>query len=233
MTEAELIERLQRLERANRQLWLLAVGAVALLAAVIGFRVAYAAPGIPQKIVAHEFDVVDGSGKARIRMKVQSNSIATVQILDTAGVVQAQMIEGPVTGPGIELGLHKVPDFLQVGAPGMLGSDIQIGDIPQIGPMISVNRPGSILGPATVMSALPDGRVGFAILDSKAHDRVDITLSKAGQPNIELSDFQGYTMDLGSTDTVAPATGETQQTSAASIVMFGNDKEHHVIWRAP
>lgn len=40
-------------------------------------------------------------------------------------------------------------------------------------------------------------------------------------------------MDLGSTRLAAARTGATEQTSAASIVMFGNDKGHHVIWQAP
>jgi len=55
----------------------------------------------------------------------------------------------------------------------------------------------------------------------------------SGGPNIELSDGRGFGMDLGSAGTVTPPTGELQHTSAASIVMFGNDKKHHVIWQAP
>ena len=52
-------------------------------------------------------------------------------------------------------------------------------------------------------------------------------------PQVVLSDSQGYAMSLGSTPLVTPGTGATEQTSAASIVMFGNDKKHHVIWQAP
>jgi hypothetical protein len=58
-------------------------------------------------------------------------------------------------------------------------------------------------------------------------------VNSSGAPQVELSDPQGFTMDLGSTGTINAKTGETQRTSAASIVMFGNDKRHHVIWRAP
>lgn len=58
-------------------------------------------------------------------------------------------------------------------------------------------------------------------------------VSPSGEPSLTLHDTQGYRMDLGSTRTVIPATGQTQQTSADSIVMFGNDKKHHVIWQAP
>lgn len=52
-------------------------------------------------------------------------------------------------------------------------------------------------------------------------------------PQIVLSDDRGYTMSLGSTSLLTPQTGEAHQTSADSIVMFGNAKDHHVIWQAP
>ena len=62
---------------------------------------------------------------------------------------------------------------------------------------------------------------------------VDIGVDPSGSPSIALADSQGFKMDLGSTSTVNVKTGSTEQTSAASIVMFGNDEKHHVIWQAP
>jgi hypothetical protein len=61
---------------------------------------------------------------------------------------------------------------------------------------------------------------------------IDLSVEK-GEPKVSLSDGHGFSMDLGSTGVVAPTTGASENTSAASIVMFGNDKKHHVIWRAP
>lgn len=58
-------------------------------------------------------------------------------------------------------------------------------------------------------------------------------VSSRGKTSIRLNDEQGFRMDLGSTGTGNPTTGETQKTSADSIGMLGNDKEHHMIWRAP
>jgi hypothetical protein len=55
----------------------------------------------------------------------------------------------------------------------------------------------------------------------------------ANGPNLTLSDPQGFEMDLGSTSTVRVKTGATEQTSAAAIVMFGNDEKRNVIWQAP
>jgi hypothetical protein len=50
---------------------------------------------------------------------------------------------------------------------------------------------------------------------------------------LRLVDAQGFEIDLGSTGKLNGGTGATEQTSAASIVMFGNDEKHHVIWQAP
>jgi hypothetical protein len=54
-----------------------------------------------------------------------------------------------------------------------------------------------------------------------------------GESFLNLLDGQGFQMHLGSTEIVSPRTGETERTSAASIVMFGNDEKHRVIWKAP
>ena len=50
-------------------------------------------------------------------------------------------------------------------------------------------------------------------------------------PYISLLDRQNYMTVIGSTDLVTPATGETHKTSAASLVLFGKDK--NVLWSAP
>lgn len=353
MTEAELIERIQRLERANGRLWFTAMGALALLAVAVGFRAAYAAPAVPQKITAHEFDVVDRSGNVRIRLDTQKNGFAMVQVLDTAGVVQAQMIDGSESGPSVALGFHKITSLPPGIQPGSMTPDIAIGDQSRLGPMISLSLPGSMLGPG-VSIGVTSKRPGIMLTDSKGHGRAAISLFATGEPGLEfsnevgrntvaltslsngsmleflgsqdqkvgnssfpvdrmelstwglsfddkdgtsaitlggvgpegtaerslslddaqgneratmrlgssgvplvavrdaqgkagvgmelnslgapdvsLTDAQGFEMDLGSTGTVVPETGQTQQTSAASITMFGNDKNHRVIWRAP
>ena len=50
-------------------------------------------------------------------------------------------------------------------------------------------------------------------------------------PQVSLVDREGYELDLGKTDLTTTRTGETHHTSAASIVMFGKDK--NVLWSAP
>jgi hypothetical protein len=107
------------------------------------------------------------------------------------------------------------------------------------------------------LALTPDGWPAIMLMDTEGWPRAEMTyisgspsisltrakgqgpgsvfmeLTPSGAPRIALNDPQGFAMDLGSTNMVAPATGATQQTSAASIVMFGNDKEHRVIWKAP
>jgi hypothetical protein len=49
--------------------------------------------------------------------------------------------------------------------------------------------------------------------------------------SVGLFDEQGFEATLGRSSLVTPRTGETQLTSAASLVMF--DKNKNVIWKAP
>lgn len=61
---------------------------------------------------------------------------------------------------------------------------------------------------------------------------VQVSADTSG-PNLSLFDPRGFGLALGVADLASLTTGETHRTSAASIVMFGSDKDHHVIWQAP
>jgi hypothetical protein len=50
-------------------------------------------------------------------------------------------------------------------------------------------------------------------------------------PQIGLQDKDGFETHIGKTDLMVTKTGKTEQTSAASVVMF--DKEKKVLWSAP
>ncbi|MGH9448205.1 MAG: hypothetical protein ACRD3O_21165 [Terriglobia bacterium] len=225
MTETELTNRLERLERDNRRLKGLGVAAL-VLAAALG--AVYAARPVPEKITAREFDVADASGNVRIRLSVSKLGEAGVTILDRTGVARAAMTLTPL-GPLIGLGLHKLHGVPR--APlGAMAWSVTIEDSP-FGPAIMLGRdaPAASVG----MGVSPSGQPSIELTGPKASDRARMSLSPGGAPTVELSDSEGYSLDLGSMSVVAPTTGTTEQTSAASIVMFGNDKKHHVIWRAP
>lgn len=228
MADAELVQRLETLERHNRRLKRLGVAALALVAALGAI---YATRPVPNKLMAREFDVVDGAGKVRIRLWLQENiGAATVGVMDSKGSIAAEMSDNWM-GPEIDLGFHEASN-LAPGLPrGSMVPAIVIGDQPLFGPAITVSQ-GGHLGPS-VNLGVHAGQPNIVLADSAGRDRADMHLSAGGTPTIELSDAQGYSMDIGSTNLVAPRTGDTSQTSAASIVMFGNDKKHRVIWSAP
>ena len=50
-------------------------------------------------------------------------------------------------------------------------------------------------------------------------------------PSIKITDDEGFQAILGSTGTVETRTGRTNQTSAASLILFGKDGT--AIWSAP
>ena len=83
-----------------------------------------------------------------------------------------------------------------------------------------------------VTAELGSGSGGGGLLSLQGNN-ASYVLVNANSPNIELRDSEGYMMDLGAVDLTAVVSGQTSQTTADSIVMFGNDNKHHLIWRAP
>jgi hypothetical protein len=82
------------------------------------------------------------------------------------------------------------------------------------------------------MAVNPLGPIIF-LADAKGKPHTTLEVTPESQLSITLFDPQGFEMDLGNTQTTALRTDQTQQTSAASIIMFGNDMKRHVIWRVP
>lgn len=68
MTEADLVNRLEKLERDNRRFKRLALAALVLPIALVSI---YATRPVPQKITAHEFDVVDSAGKVCAALRIE------------------------------------------------------------------------------------------------------------------------------------------------------------------
>lgn len=62
-------------------------------------------------------------------------------------------------------------------------------------------------------------------------DKDSIVILRDDAPRITIIDDEGFQAVLGSTGTVETRTGRTNQTSAASLILFGKDKE--VLWSAP
>jgi hypothetical protein len=58
-----------------------------------------------------------------------------------------------------------------------------------------------------------------------------VYISTSEGPSVRLIDKEGFQAALGTSPLVTMKTGETHQTSAASVVLFGKDKK--VLWSAP
>lgn len=86
-------------------------------------------------------------------------------------------------------------------------------------------------GETRVMLGVIEGGPRIGLFDAQGKPRAAMGEAADGSPVVHSQDSRGFAMDLGSTGTVNIMTGQTQQTSAASIIMFG--KDHHVIWQAP
>ncbi len=216
MTDKEFAERLEKLERDNRRLKRVAAAGVA-LAALLGviYAVACSSAGnianSAEKITAREFDVVDGRGKVRIQIAVDcapaTNCWPSIKMFDQDGNAVTSISAGELTVSGGAETATLLRDHLQ----------------------FSVAAKGS---KPRVTAELGSCSGGGGLLSLQGNN-ASYVLVNANSPNIELRDSEGYMMDLGAVDLTAVVSGQTSQTTADSIVMFGNDNKHHLIWRAP
>ena len=208
MSEVDLNQRLKRLERDNRRLKAFVSGVIVLAAALGGI---HAAKPDPQKITAREFDVVDNNGRVAVKL-FAGWSDAGLEMFDQHGRKRAEFTTIPIGWSFIQL--HDEQGMAEVSIMGRQPQEGLAKGTHPLPPEITLNGDGSHI-------AL-NGKGGRESVFLQAHPA-----------SIEIADSNGYIMDLGSTDTEAPLTGATQKPSAASIMMFGNDSQHHVIWRAP
>lgn len=213
MTETELAERLERLERAHRRLKRFALAMLLLITALVTI---YATQPVPEKITAHKFLAVDDSGNVRVLIDA-TKRMPGIVLHDARDIAREAMVLDQSGSPSILLSDAAQKSYvgLQVTQDG--NATINVLDAK---------------GKAEI-SIYPEGEPFIALSDAQGERRAGMFIDRSGSPNITLTDANGFKMDLGSTGKVNGRTGATEQTSAASIVMFGNDHEHHVIWQAP
>lgn len=216
MTDSELLARIEKLERDNRRLKRLGVAALVLVGAL---GLVAAARPVPSVIKAHEFDVLDGQGRVRIKLQVSGSDPKSLPVIrqfsgdgePTLGLTSDTQGGMLFLGTG-QYGKSKTPPVLLEAhsGQGMLSLENDKRENVSIGVLSD--------GPSLLLTGAKGGGVAISELRDG--------------PNLTLSDVGGYSTEIGTTSLVTPKTGETHQTSAASIVMFGNGK-HHVIWQAP
>lgn len=204
MTDEKIVERLQNLERDNRRLKVIALTALLLPGALL----LVGGTRGSRTITANKFVLQDSRGQTRAVL--QSNSMATtLTYLDVTG--RKRMVLAGGTGP-----VGNSYAYLQ------LGEDAATEEPP----LTTKSGHGG--------TTLSDGGLFMGVIPhSKKYGSVYLEGPDTGGPALELTDSKGYTTEVGVTDVLLPVTGQRQTTSAASIVMSGNDKARHVIWRAP
>ncbi|TAM81594.1 MAG: hypothetical protein EPN47_12675 [Acidobacteria bacterium] len=219
MNDKEFARRLEILERDNRRLKRVAAAGIALAAALsiiytiscsMGRNSLVVKPGA-EKIAAREFDVVDSAGKVRIQMAVTclptANCQPSIKMFDQGGKAATSFGVGSLT---VSSGDEEAS---------LLGGHLQFSEAAK----------GSA---PRVTAELGSGAGGGGLLSLAGKDG-GYVIANADSPNIELKDFRGYLMDLGAVDLTTVVSGQSSQTTADSIVMFGSDNKHHLIWRAP
>ncbi|HEV2418538.1 MAG TPA: hypothetical protein VGX94_12100 [Terriglobia bacterium] len=95
-------------------------------------------------------------------------------------------------------------------------------------PLVELFGPDGELG--AVIGVRPTGDPEMFLLDTKNRAALLMGL-RSGKPGILLANPNGFRMRLGSA--ITDSAGETSQTTAPSIAVFGSDKDHRLIWQAP
>lgn len=126
MSETDLVERLERLERAHRRLKGFAITTLVLATALVTI---YATQPVPRTITAHEFNLVDDSGNVRVRTETREGGPG-LALYDAQGKLRAVMSLDSSGAPSINLDDAQekgraVISLLSSGGPGIVLLDAQ------------------------------------------------------------------------------------------------------------
>ncbi len=204
MTDNDFARRLERLERDNRRLKRLAVAGIA-MAAALG--------------VIYSVACSSGRNSAGIKPDVEKVTVREFNMVDSAGKVRVKIAMDCSQGDNCRPSIKMFDSDGKAETANLLSDHLQF----------SVSSKG---GAPSVTAELGSGTGGGGLLALKDQSGSYVQVN-ANSPNIEIKDAQGYVMNLGAVDLTTVVSGQTSQTTADSIVMFGNDSKHHLIWRAP
>jgi hypothetical protein len=198
-----LKERLNRLERTNRRI---KTGFIIAIVCVIAAASMGAQQATRKIIDSDEFVMRDAKGQ--IRARLFSDALGPHFVLydstgEAAAFLQSDMLE---------LVNAKRKQSIALSMAGNNLSMLMSGNGQEVGFLTD-----------------PDG--ASLTLNTK-NDKEHVLLSIGGSgPAMELVDARGFETHVGSTETKTLRNGEKHQTSAASLIMFGQDGK--VIWSAP
>ncbi len=201
--------------------WTVALVAVCLV--VTAAAVAYAAgkakaPAVPQVVRAGRFELVDGQGRLRGKLAVNSDGTPGLDLYDGAGQLRVTLALAEDGNPSVELtdknGKQRAALFVgKSGEPGLSLLDKQ--------------------GQARAelyLANMGDARLLFS--DGRAQARALLVFDGDLGPSLSLRDNVGKTMaTFGGTALLTASTGKVEQRSEASLVLFNRDGG--IQWKAP
>jgi hypothetical protein len=187
--------------------------------------------------------LTDGNGKDKVYISADNNQGGILSLLDQKGLPGAVLTTLSAVLPGVntkELILHdesgNIRARLFVTEKG--ATNMAIPGLTQSVPVTLNPKPMLALydEKGQVGGMLDDDSISFA----KSHVSLFGGVLSIGDQtsavvvsrySVGIFDEQGYEATLGRRALVTPRTGETQMTSAASLLLF--DKNKNVIWKAP
>lgn len=261
MTERELFERLEKLEKENRRLKrvgtsiLLGVASILLLAVArppAQSQVTDAKQIIARDPASGNRAVLNGEGltlydaKGQIRVELKEGKTGPkgmkdfpgdwLKFYDGGGKPAVELTEGDPPADFVQ-GLTKVQStanlvLLDYQGKGVSAANLGVGKATGLWLTKTRLKGGTGWPDANDVGAALLIDGGSAGVQVQEHGSTRVGLySKSGMSGLDVSDAAGYETEIGVTKLKYPPTGETRRTSAASIVMLG--KKQHVIWRAP
>ena len=249
-----ILSRIETVEKENRRLKRYALAALLLTGILV--LTGQARPG--HTIEANEFVLRDAAGRARARLSLESMQRPTLTFYQENGQLAASLAGGEEpfltlsrAGSNEQASLEATKGFcglgvydktiraglsIQNGVPGLDLFDERgkktaaIASESTTGPSLNLNDPEGKAGFTLWVAPLGIGP-DFSMYNGAGKLGVDITDLVETGPSLKLTDPDGYSTVIGSANLVQARTGEKHKTSAASLVLFGKDKE--VLWSAP
>jgi hypothetical protein len=173
-----------------------------LLFMIVLFALGAAHPG-KHSVTATEFLLQDEQGNTRARLSVDSKQRVALTFLDQTGREQ--------------LSLSSINDTKGHGH-----ASLALGE-------------GAVYARLALAASHPDEYAmisdGGLFLAGQDTTRIVISASGPRSPSLEIADSRGYATQLGVSSVTHDKSGGSQQSSAASIVLVGKDRE--VLWSAP
>lgn|GEM_PF-5847859 len=261
MSDAELAKRIETLERENRMFKLVGAAIVVAFGGILLLAAAHPAHpskiSDPQQVTARDsltgnravltgegLTLYDANGIVRVELKEANTEPKSMEYFPGDWL----RLFDDTGRPGVELTEQDPPpDFLQGFARGYSSGNLLMLDYE--GKSVSAANLG--VGKATGLwltktrlksglqwpasddvdaALMIDGGSAGVQVQERGDPRIGL-FSRSGMSGLDLADAAGYETQIGASSLKYATSGDTQRTSAASIIMLG--KKKHVIWRAP